>query len=151
MDSNIEKLFHFIRTVLNLDIYPKLHFLIHYPDLIRKFGPLRPLSTDQFESAHRFFKEQLIISHCHKDIITTMFKGALYKFSYMYSEDYISDCCIKETPLTNLPPSELTDFCSLKFPNQTIKYLKRYKYFGYTYEPGMFIVDTKKNNYFIFF
>ena len=80
-----------------------------------------------------------------------MFKGALYKFSYMYSEDYISDCCIKETPLTNLPPSELTDFCSLKFPNQTIKYLKRYKYFGYTYEPGMFIVDTKENNYFIFF
>ena len=148
LESNIEKLLHFVRTVLNLDIYPKLHFLIHYPDLIRKYGPLRSLSTDQFESAHRFFKEQLITSSCHKNIIKTMFKRALYKFSYMYSDDYNSDCCSNETPLKGPPEDEILYFCTIKFPGRNIKFMKKYKYFGFTYEKGMFFAESKENNCF---
>uniref|UniRef100_A0A8C2HRA9 Uncharacterized protein n=1 Tax=Cyprinus carpio TaxID=7962 RepID=A0A8C2HRA9_CYPCA len=36
---------------------PKHHYLLHYPDLILKFGPLIRLWTLRFESKHSFFKE----------------------------------------------------------------------------------------------
>lgn len=36
---------------------PKHHYLLHYPDLILKFGPLIRLWTLRFESKHSYFKE----------------------------------------------------------------------------------------------
>lgn len=35
---------------------PKLHFLIHYPQLILKFGPLKQLWCMRFEGKHQYFK-----------------------------------------------------------------------------------------------
>ena len=107
LEANIEKLLRFERCTLNLTIYPKLHYLMHYPALIKKFGPMRYLSTDQFESAHRHFKSQLVNSSNHKEIIHTMFKGATYKYSYMYSEDYIADSCVKFKSELKHPSSTL--------------------------------------------
>ena len=37
-------------------IKPKQHFLIHYPNAIRHFGPPRLFSTMRFESKHSYFK-----------------------------------------------------------------------------------------------
>lgn len=36
---------------------PKHHFLLHYPDLIIKFGPLIRLWTLRFASKHTYFKQ----------------------------------------------------------------------------------------------
>lgn len=36
---------------------PKHHYLLHYPDLILKFGPLIRVWTLRFESKHAYFKE----------------------------------------------------------------------------------------------
>ena len=36
---------------------PKHHYLLHYPDLILKFGPLIRLWTLRFESKHTYFKQ----------------------------------------------------------------------------------------------
>lgn len=46
----LKNLFH------NYNLRPKHHYLLHYPDLIREFGPLVKLSTLRFESKHQFFK-----------------------------------------------------------------------------------------------
>lgn len=35
---------------------PKFHFLLHYPDMFKKFGPLTQVWTMRFESKHRIFK-----------------------------------------------------------------------------------------------
>ena len=59
LEDDIFSFLSFVRIDLNLKIYPKMHFMIHYPELIAKYGPLRYLSTDQFESAHRHFKDRL--------------------------------------------------------------------------------------------
>ena len=40
------------------------------------------------------FKEWLITSNNHKDVIKTMFSGELYKYSYLYAGNFISDSCI---------------------------------------------------------
>ena len=37
---------------------PKLHFLIHYPTMIRRFGPL--IKTLRFASKHSYFKSSLL-------------------------------------------------------------------------------------------
>lgn len=38
-------------------LIPKHHYLQHYPNLIRQFGPLSKFSTLRFESKHQYFKQ----------------------------------------------------------------------------------------------
>lgn len=47
-----------MRTLFFSDIKlrPKHHYLTHYPELIRSFGPLMLVWTLRFESKHKFFK-----------------------------------------------------------------------------------------------
>ncbi|XP_024879532.1 uncharacterized protein LOC112459585 [Temnothorax curvispinosus] len=40
----------------NYTLKPKFHFMIHYPRMMKKFGPLANLSTFRFEARHRFAK-----------------------------------------------------------------------------------------------
>ena len=141
LESKIEKLLRFVRCALNLSIYPKLHFLTHYPDIIKRYGPLRLLCTDQFESAHRHFKEQLINSQNHREVILTMFKGALCKYSYMYGDDFIRDSCIEHSKSRGEPSDEILQFVQAR--HQEFEFLSRVKYFGYKYEPGLYIFSDE--------
>lgn len=52
---------------------PKHHFLIHYPYLIRMFGPLRHLWTLRFESKHQYFKK--VVKH------STNFKNIMFSLT----------------------------------------------------------------------
>jgi len=142
LEKNISLLLQFVRCSLDLRIYPKLHYLMHYPEIIKRYGPIRNLSTDQFESAHRHFKEQLITSSNHKEIAATMFKGALNKFSYMYSDDYISESCIKTGKFKNDIPNDITNFISTKFSPSEVKFIKSLKYFGYKFKPGLYVFSN---------
>lgn len=40
----------------NDTLKPKFHFMIHYPQMMKKFGPLANLSTFRFEARHRLSK-----------------------------------------------------------------------------------------------
>lgn len=42
--------------VVNDSLKPKFHFLLHYPDMYLRFGPLISLSTFRFEAKHRVSK-----------------------------------------------------------------------------------------------
>ena len=37
-------------------ITPTFHYIIHYPSIIRKLGPLRSLWCMRFEAKHQYFK-----------------------------------------------------------------------------------------------
>lgn len=59
----------------NETLKPKHHFLLHYPQLILQFGPLRHLWTMRFENKHQYFKravkhtsnfKNVLFSLCHK-------------------------------------------------------------------------------------
>lgn len=39
--------------LFNSLLTPKQHFIIHYPQVIKKFGPLKPLWTMRFEAKHK--------------------------------------------------------------------------------------------------
>jgi len=51
---------------------PKHHYVDHYPQLIREFGPLTNMWTMRFEAKHSYFKRVVNESHCFKSILTTL-------------------------------------------------------------------------------
>ena len=55
-----------------IQLRPKHHFLVHYPSLIRHFGPLKHMWTLRFESKHSYFKNA--VRHCKnfKNITKTL-------------------------------------------------------------------------------
>lgn len=46
---------------------PKHHFLVHYPRLLRRLGPLKHLSCFRFEAKHKQFKEYAKATRCRKN------------------------------------------------------------------------------------
>lgn len=52
----------FIELFPGIPFKPKQHFVGHYPELTRKFGPLCHFSTMRFESKHSVFKQ--VVRHC---------------------------------------------------------------------------------------
>jgi hypothetical protein len=45
-----------LRDLCDCRLTPKCHYLIHYPRMISKYGPLRHLWCMRFEAYHRYFK-----------------------------------------------------------------------------------------------
>ena len=82
LENEIFSLLKFVRCDLNLNIYPKLHFLTHYPTQIKKYGPMRYYCTDIFESTHKKMKRHILTSSNHKDVIKSMFNGLLGEISF---------------------------------------------------------------------
>nr|XP_047135570.1 uncharacterized protein LOC124812702 [Hydra vulgaris] len=55
-------------------IIPKMHMLVHYPRLIRLFGPLRNFWCLRFESKHQYFKKAASNGRYFKNITKTLSK-----------------------------------------------------------------------------
>jgi hypothetical protein len=55
-------------------IIPKLHYLVHYPRLIKEFGPLKECWTMRFEAKHQYFKNLMPKIHCFKNVTNTLVK-----------------------------------------------------------------------------
>jgi len=51
---------------------PKHHFVEHYPDLIREYGPLGAMWTMRFEAKHSYFKRVVSESRCFKNLFVTL-------------------------------------------------------------------------------
>ena len=47
---------------------PEHHFVQHYPDMIKKFGPLVKCYTIQFEGKHSYFTTVIKQVHCFENI-----------------------------------------------------------------------------------
>lgn len=56
----------------NLQLRPKHHFIEHYPQLIKCFGPLVHLWTMRFEGKHKVFKKIVHDTHNFKNVLKTM-------------------------------------------------------------------------------
>lgn len=64
LESKISEYKHrFLQVFPQEKLIPKHHYLKHYPQLIRAYGPLVFLWTMQFEAKHSFFKRA--VRHTH--------------------------------------------------------------------------------------
>lgn len=69
LDSKISEHRHRFQDVFPQEkLTPKHHFLEHYRQLIKAFGPLVSLWTMRFEAKHSFFKRVVRHTHCFRNI-----------------------------------------------------------------------------------
>lgn len=66
LTSYIEEHYTFLIEKFNATLSPKDHHITHYPNAIRKIGPLINYWMLRFEAKHRFFtcEEQFFREHC---------------------------------------------------------------------------------------
>jgi hypothetical protein len=58
MKVDIEQIFNSLHELEpEFKIFPKLHHLTHYPEMIKQYGPLILFSSLPFERKHQFFKQ----------------------------------------------------------------------------------------------
>ncbi len=62
----------FTKLYNNIKIISKQHFLIHYPSVIRKFGPPKLYWTMRFEAKHSYFKRVERATHNHVNLLYSL-------------------------------------------------------------------------------
>lgn len=59
-------------TFPNFRLKRKHHFIMHYPQLIKAFGPLSDVWTMHFEGKHKFFKKVICESQNFRNVALTL-------------------------------------------------------------------------------
>ena len=59
---------HFKTIYPEVNLIPKLHFMLHYPEFITKYGPLSRFWCMRFEAKHRFAKKLASVKRNFKNI-----------------------------------------------------------------------------------
>lgn len=62
----------FLELYPHLHLRPKHHFMLHYPGVIQKLGPLRQFWAMRFEARHSFFKQVSHVTCNFRNICKTM-------------------------------------------------------------------------------
>lgn len=74
LESCIEAHLKYIVDELKLNLIAKHHFLVHYPNLIKNFGPVIHNWMMRFESKHRFFTILARKTNNYKNLVKTLAK-----------------------------------------------------------------------------
>ncbi len=126
-------------------LIPKHHFLEHYPQLIKEFGPLVSLWTMRFEAKHRFFKRIVRHASCFRNILMSMAKKHHSMIAYHLHGSNVKKPDISVSKMSTVPlevvNENIQDFVSQKFPGETVVHLtKRVDFQGTSYGIGMMLV-----------
>lgn len=88
-DSSIEMLGDVVATMnkmyvqlFNKTLKPKHHFAVHYPTLIKKFGPLRFMSSMRFEAKHKHIKNYTKNTVSRRNLSYSIGRKLQYGFAY---------------------------------------------------------------------
>ncbi|CAF1654059.1 unnamed protein product [Rotaria magnacalcarata] len=107
-------------------ITAKVHFITHYPELIRRNGPPRNYWCQRFEGKHLYFKKLALRSSNFKNISFTLAKRHQLRLSWLLSHDCFYNLNDK---------SISTKFIkSLELPIDTKRLLVRHKFDYPVYE-----------------
>lgn len=60
------------KLVFNHRLLPKHHFMVHYPTVLRKMGPLSHIWAMRYEAKHAFFTQLAPTLKCYKNICKTL-------------------------------------------------------------------------------
>lgn len=104
------------QTIFKKRLSPKLHFMIHYPRIMKSIGPLCYVSSMRFESFHRIFKIIIKNINCRKNITQSCaFKIKMRCASLFLNFKSLKGNHIKSAKKKKIPSQDvLKDFiCSL--------------------------------------
>lgn len=86
-----------------VQLKPKHHYMEHYPELIRKFGPLVNLWTMRFEAKHSFFKQVIRHSACFRNVPLTLAVKHQLMISYHMSASRFEKPAFEITGVSTVP------------------------------------------------
>lgn len=108
-------------------LIPKHHFIEHYPQLIRAFGPLVLLWTMRFEAKHHFFKKLVRQTCCFRNIVKSMAKKHQHMIAYHLHSAKIKKTVVSVSRMTKVPfevlNENIQEFLRLRFPEEKAVYL----------------------------
>ncbi|CAN7944385.1 unnamed protein product, partial [Ixodes hexagonus] len=95
----------FTEVFPDASVIPKMHYLIHYPRLIRLYGPLSKLSSMRFEAKHQYFKSLARKTRNFTNICRTLStRHQLYEMYHLSQpKDKITTSGCKQVPFEELP------------------------------------------------
>lgn len=76
----------FRETFSDVNIIPKMHYVIHYPRLLVSYGPLSKLSCMRFEAKHQFFKSVCRKVRNFRNITATLSRRHQMHFMYALTQ-----------------------------------------------------------------
>lgn len=126
---------------------PKHHFLIHYPSIMQKVGPLWNICCLRFESKHREAKQTSHAAICRINVCRTIaIRHQLtlnYRLLNQNSSHAAYECIsqIKNVPLKDLP--DITDFLQLlpsHFIDKKVSVTKSIQFKGKSIKEGCVII-----------
>lgn len=122
---------------------PKHHFLEHYPDLIRRFGPLVNVWTMRFEAKHRFFKRAVRDAQNFKNVLKTLANKHQYMMSYYVSAPSYFKPEMQATRVDSILVSGLPEvaqtFIKERTESDTIYHASKVTIDSIEYVTGMFV------------
>lgn len=140
LKNEVEKyLINFLRLYPEINITPKMHTLLHFPDQMRNFGPLRLHSTFRFESKNGSLK----------NIKYKNFKNICKSVSYkeellMLAKRFDSNCLIRDDVINKgiefigVSGFENDEVCPLS--HKDLKICSEIKLNGFTYNQSVFLI-----------
>lgn len=146
LDSLIAEHRHRFSSVFPQEkLIPKHHFIEHYPQLIKAFGPLVTLWTMRFEAKHSFFKKIVRQTSCFRNILKSMAKKHQSMIAYQLHGLNVKKPAVSVSKMSRVPlevvNENIQEFLSQKFPKEAVVHLtNKAEFQGTSYSIGMMLV-----------
>lgn len=122
---------------------PKHHYIEHYPELTKRFGPLVHLWTMRFEGKHHFFKRVIHDTQNFKNVLKILAHRHQHMMVYHLSapsffRPYIQASSVSPVQVATLP-QVAKDFVETKTDSQNIYSTSKVSINGTDFVNGMFV------------
>ena len=122
---------------------PKHHYVEHYPELTKRFGPLVHLWTLRFEGKHHFFKRVIHDTHNFKNVLKTLATRHQHMMAYHFSAPAFFRPDIQASSVTLIQvatlPEVAKNYIETKTRSQNIHSAPKVSISGTDFSKGMFV------------
>lgn len=105
------------------NIIPKHHFMMHFPNLIIKYGPLRNFWCMHFEEKHQYFKKLISNLRNFKNVTHTLASRHQMRLAHALSSQFLTQCCTISSSCKRLTADKLPNELRLALEKKIAKSL----------------------------
>lgn len=145
LDTKISEHRHrYLQVFPEARVLPKHHYLEHYPQLIKAFGPLVAMWTMRFEAKHNFFKRVVRHTNCFRNILLSLAVKHQFMLAYHLHGTDVLKPALSVSNMSTLPVDVLKENIQeavlKRFPGETyIQVANTVTCHGTTYSVGMIL------------
>lgn len=147
LENKIEKLLKMMIETYSIEgetytLKPKMHMLLHYPDTIRRIGPVIFSSTLRYEAKHHFFKQ--LASKFSNQINVLRYLAERHQEWWAFFWQNLEKFFTIEIGKSYICDTSLEIFESISLNENDLVYRTNYLSYHYEYSQGLIL--SKKEN-----